>query len=291
VSAYGAPATLNPAGLATVGGAFTAGLTVGAATRMADATYRAEAGNFYLEMRAQGMDDLTSRVVSHAVGLFNMTAELTGEAAMTRVFRRELAHEVGAQVIDGLAKPTLGRALRQSAADFAVGVTGETATEIAQEVSNIVGEEVLRGAAGRDMRLATAEGQASIVDQLAGIALETLYGVGALASIGPAGGAIRGALRAQKAAASEKFFADLAKGVKSTKLAGRSPTALQRFLQAAIGDGPAETTYVAGESLRQAMQASDVTVAELDRLVPGAARRCRPRSSARAWPAPSSGKP
>ena len=259
------PQALTPEELFTVPGAFLTGATVGTSSVMALRMAQVEAGLQFREMRDLGVPENVAMPVSQIVGFINGVFEVVGAGMLTRPVRAELARAVSRRVAENLARPTVGRAAGRAAVRWAQGLGGEVLTEVAQEVTSFLGENV-----GLKMAsLASPEGRQPLVDRLGDIITETVKGTALLAVPGPSFGFYRDAQRARQAEQDARMFERLMARAAGAEVRKRNPAAYERFLGSTVREGVTDTVYVEAARLGEALQQLGLAPAEVDAIVPG----------------------
>ena len=265
------PQVLAPEEIFTVPAATFAGFTAGFTAKMAEQTYRMEAGNAYADMIKNGIDHRTAANVSAGVGLVNAGLEVVGLHFVAAPFKKALISEVTQEVTHRmLVKPTVGMAVSNFAKGYAKGVAGEVSTELLQEISNITGDEIARRISRPDMesKFATPEGRKELANQLADVFEATLKGMVLLGGVGP-GLQYRGEYARAKAAEKQVgFLEQLSAQSADSVLRERNPTAFENFVAAQAKDGPAENIYIDGSTVARILNQGGITIKDLENISP-----------------------
>jgi hypothetical protein len=227
------------------------GAAVGGAYGVAHYTFQVEAGNEYAELsqiRGQSGETIAEdekQNVSMGVGFINGLLETSGVELLASPFKQAAKKLFRQAAADAVVRPTMRAALARIGKSYVGVLAGETAQEVAQEVTSIFGDEIAKmGSDGQFDNLANSpEEREAAVKRLADIAAQTLAGTSVLAL---PGAAIHGAstvVDAHRAQRREQFFTALGEGVKESKTFQRLPEAMQAIVERATKDGPIENLY------------------------------------------------
>lgn len=248
-----AGSTVGPAGtLIGMKGGFQVGLAAG----FAGDTYQIESGSAYLELsrmlddQGQPIEEGTRQAIAAGVGAVNALLETGGVAMVAAPYRTVVRKFMRESVKDAFVRPTMRMALNDFGRSYIGALAGETGTEIAQELSNVIGEEIARsGSAGELSELLEDPAKReAMMQRLAGIAQQTAEG---MLLVGLPGAGIHGAstaYQARKASQREQFFLQLGEAVQGSKTFERLPDAMQAVVERATKDGPIETLYAPVET-------------------------------------------
>lgn len=246
------PQVATPEEIITVPAAASLGFSAGFGSGFMTDIFMVEGGHAYLELsqiRAEGGEQIpesTRRAGAAFVGITNAALEVTGIrlvaapwAAAAKKFFREGTKQA-------LLKPRVRAAAAAFGANYAKAVAGEVTTEVLQETTNILVEEIAKFASEGDFEtlMNSPDERDAAIERLLGIASETFRG---MALIGLPGATvnltadIRNVARAKK---NEEYFAALGEGVAGSKLTTRMPEKLQELVGRMTQDGPVENLYI-----------------------------------------------
>ncbi len=255
---------------ATIGG-FVAGMTA----KMAEQSYRIEAGQAYLDMIKDGVDKNIARNVSAGVGLVNATLEVVGVGYVAAPLKKALMQAVTEEVTKSLVKPTVKQATIEFGKNYGKAWTAETSTEILQEISNIAGEEIAKSMSKQEFesKINTPEGRQEIAQRLAAVFEEVGKGMALLAIPGAAINFRGDYKKAKEAQRQERFFSELASASTDSELRKRSPDVFHNLISEQAAASGVENIYVDGAKFAQSMRDANVTVEDLRKTMPAVAEQ------------------
>jgi len=263
------PQIATPEEIFTVPTAAIGAFFAGSAAKMGEQTYRIEAGSAYVDMLESGIDKDVAVYSSAGVGLVNAALELTGMHFIAAPFKKLLVKEATQGVARSLTKPTMRAAVRELGKDYIGAILGETSTEVLQEVSNVIGEEIGRSMSDMQNLVETEEGRKQIADRLTGIFEQVTKGM-ALLAIPGAGLHFRTEVkRVKDAEKNGTFFDSLSKGIDTSKVLERNPDAYHSFISNQAADAQVENIYIDGKVFAQTLNQHGIKAEELDQVVPG----------------------
>lgn len=244
---------VGPAGAAA---GFAGGFKVGLASGFAWDTFQIEGGSTYLQLsemlddRGEPIDEGTKQAIASGVGAVNALLETAGVAAVAAPYRTVVKKFMRESVKDAFTRPTMRAALNDFGRSYLGAIAGESGTEVAQELSTIIGEELARsGEAGELAELLEDPAKReAMIRRLASIAQQTAEG---MILVGLPGASIHGgtsAYQARKASQREQFFLTLGENVAQSQTFQRLPDAMQALVERATADGPIETVYAPVET-------------------------------------------
>lgn len=258
--------TLGPlgtaAGVASIVPAGVVGLTFG----FAKYTFQAEAGQAYLELsqirgdQGQPLDEDLKRNVALGVGIVNALFETTGAAIIAAPFRAAARQFLKASVKDAIVRPTMRTALGQFAKSYAGAIAGETTTEVLQEGSNVIGEELAKMGSDGTFKtlLNSAEEREQAMQRLADIAQQTASGMVLVGLPGASIHGASGAYAARRASRNEQLFLALGEGVTNSTTFKNLPESVQEIVKRATQDGPIENVYAPVEQFDTYFQSAKI---------------------------------
>jgi len=266
IAGQAGPQVALPEEAITVPAATALGFGAGLKSGFVADVYAIEAGHAYLELsRVQGrggeqIDEPTKRAAAAGVGLINAALEYLGVkliAAPWKAAARKFTTEAAKDV---LVTPTVRRAATEFGKAYASAVAGEVTTEVLQEGTNLLAEELAKMATdGEFDRLANSpEEREAAIERLFAIASETFRG---MALVGLPGASVNLAADVRdvsRARENQRFFEALGQTAEASKLRQRLPAKLQEFVAKATADGPAENVYIPVEAFATYFQGAAV---------------------------------
>ncbi len=242
-----------------------AGGALGATAGVVATTGQMEAGNLYLDLREEGVEDDVAIPVSVAGGFLNGVIEVVGMKIAAKPFQALAKRFMAEAVSKAVAQPTTRAALAAAGKGYILQVGTEASEEALQEVVIIAGEEIAKAASGIDSETGLRQATERVVDAF----VQGAMGSAILGGIGPGANLYVDLSRAANTERQQVFFEKLATAGKDSRLAKRSPEAYERFLEAQAKDGPAETIYVDGRTAQELFAQSGLTAAQLEEVLPG----------------------
>lgn len=236
-------------------------------------TYQLEGG---LELKAlidQGVPYEKAVKIASGVGMINSLIEMAGIKVLGDAVApalRGLTSKFVGKTAAALEKPSMQSALLGTAKSIGMGVGQEVVTETLQEVSSIAGEELGRvwGETGKEG--ITGD---EFFDRILEVAEMTAKGAGVLGALGAGPVMIGHMNRIAKAQQTQEFFenlSDLANQMEGAKL---SPGATKELVDNMAQNVNAGTIYIDGYAFRQVMAESNVTSEDLEKVLPGVAKK------------------
>jgi hypothetical protein len=242
-----------------------AGGALGATAGVVATTGQMEAGNLYLDLREEGVEDDVAIPVSVAGGFLNGVIEVVGMKIAAKPFQALAKRFMAEAVAKAVAQPTTRAALAAAGKGYILQVGTEASEEALQEVVIIAGEEIAKAASGIDSETGLRQATERVVDAF----VQGAMGSAILGGIGPGANLYVDLSRAANTERQQVFFEKLATAGRDSRLAKRSPEAYERFLEAQAKDGPAETIYVDGRTAQELFAQSGLTAAQLEEVLPG----------------------
>lgn len=269
------PQVALPEEIVTVPTAAIGGFFAGMTAKMAEQSYKIEAGSAYLDMIKDGIDRNVAVNVSAGVGLVNATLEVVGMGFVTAPIKNALIKEVTKEVSAALTKPTVRMAVTEFAKNYGKAWGGEVTTEILQEFSTIAGEEIARSISKPEMELkmATPEGRAELAKRIGEVFEEVGKGMAVLALPGASFNFRADIKRAAEAKRQGEFLDDLTKESADSVVRQRNPDAFENFIAAQAKDGPAENIYIDAQQLDNVLKQQGVSREQLAKVMPEAAEQ------------------
>lgn len=250
-----------------------AGATAQGAVGYASETFVTESGLSYLamsKMRGQNgemIDEDTKRHTAIAIGTVNAALELTGMGAIAAPFAQVAKRFTREVARDALVRPTMRLALARAGKAYATSIAGETATEVAQELSNITGETVAQWASNGQFAtiLNDADQREQMVTRLADIVEETAKGMLLVGFPGASVSLAADVVQARQAQAREQQFLQLAETIGQSKTEQRHAPAIDQILEGATAGTPLETAFLDVEPFVEYFQSQNKDPREIAR--------------------------
>ena len=269
------PQAALPEELVTVPTAAIGGFFAGMTAKMAEQSYRIEAGHSYLDMIDAGVDKNTAQYASAGVGLVNAGLEVVGLKYVAAPFKQALIRETTQQIAVSMTKPTTRMAVEEFAKNYGKAWTAEVSTELLQEVSAVAGEEIAKyySDGSFEQKLSTSEGRAEIAERFASVFESTAKAMTLLAIPG-ASIKFRGDLKSAKEAERQTlFFTELEKNAVDSKLRERAPDAYYDLIAQQAKQGNVENLYVDAAQFAQGMRVANVTIEDINKTMPDVAKQ------------------
>lgn len=270
LTAGGAGMLAGPGSPVSVPALAVGGLVAGTVAKMAEQSYRIEAGHSYLEMIEAGVDRNTAQYASTGVGLVNAGLEMVGVGLVAKPFKSALIRSVTEGVAESLKKPTMNVALRNFGVNYGLAVGGETVTELLQEGVSIAGTELakLAGPNKLESLLATPEGRKQISDRLVGTFEEVVKGMALLGLPGAGFNFRYDYNRAKNAEQQQRFFETLNAQAADSEVRNRNPAQYERFIQAQAQGTVVENIYIDAQQMVNVLRQSGLSTEQLSRVLP-----------------------
>jgi hypothetical protein len=246
-----------------------AGGALGATAGVITSTASMEAGNLYLDLRNDGVNDETAIPTAIAGGFLNGVIEVVGMKIAAKPFQALAKRLMSEAVSDAIKKPTMRAALAAAGKGYLTQVGAEGAEEALQETVIIAGEEIAKAIDGVDSETGMREAVGRVLESF----MYGAMGSSILGGIGPGANLLVDLRRASNSERQQKFFEGLTANNKDSRLAQRSPVGYERFLAAQANGTNAETIYVDGRIAQQVLAQSGVPVAQLEEIIPGIRER------------------
>lgn len=240
-----------------------------------------EGGNAYLDMIAQGYDHDAASAAALGIGIINGALEVAGLKVAAKPFQKIVARAAMDKLTDGLKQQTAGAALSTFIKDYGKTLAAETGVEAAQEVTNILGDEVARlSRPDLPSRFSSPQGRTEMAGQVWDAAAGAFAGMLPLAGVGPGARFLSDVSRAGAAQKRAEFFAQQNRNTEASNLAKRAPGEFADTVNAIAPEG-AKTVYVDGKTFADVLNQEDrdattsgqvvrrPAVEQLDQLIPG----------------------
>ena len=250
-----------------------AGGGVGAATGVVLTTAQMEAGLLYDELEQAGVDPETATTAAVIGGTINGAIELLGAKVAAAPFR-PLIRKLIADRVEALAMPTMRSAAKGFAKGYATQVGTETLEETVQEITAMATSEIAKAADGIDSETTWSDALTRITDA----AIGGFQGSLLLGGIGPGANAIVDTRRAKQTEAQQKWLDGLQERVAESKVRERNPNAFQEFVEKQVEGKPVATIYVDAEEAKGVLAQLNLTVSQVNAIVPGFAEQVRAES-------------
>ena len=272
-AAYGM--TSGPLAPATAtAGAFT-GFSVGFFGSMGINSAIREGGAAYGSMIEMGIDPAIARRWSTGVGMVNGALEVLSAGVLSQPFKAEAKRILTRKVAkDMLTRTTRTAAATRFALTYAKGLGSEVATEVAQEISNVLGESIARWEQ-QGIDPTTLKETDPFFERMSGIITETLRGMALLGLPGPLMQLRTDMKRARQGAFDKKWVESLGKQVEKSKTRPRNRRLFARFLEQLADGTDADRLYFDVKEFKAKMEAVGMTPAQLADIAPEVAGRLR----------------
>ncbi len=251
------------------GGAIT-GFLWGTTTGTAKEAFRIEAGHQYNSLIEMGISHETARNVGLAVGLVNGALEFTGVGFVAAPLKTALIRGLTKEVTKALVRPTLGGVIRQTARIGARNWATEVATEGAQELVNIAGEEFAQYFEKDEFEflIQSEKGRQQINQRLLAILEKVGTGMIPLAGLS-AGPTFYSGIRNVQTATKETAFIDSLTNLATTdKTKVRNPSAFQNYIQNVADGNDVPNIFVDAEVFNQQLKNNGITMDQLEAFSP-----------------------
>lgn len=249
----------GPGSVLTVPAGFVGGASVGMKTGMFEQAFITEAGNAYLDlMKVRGkngetLDPRAMYAAAAATGTLNATLEMVGLHFLAKPFAAAGKKFFSEGIKDAVVAPTVKRAILNFGKDYALGVGSEVATEVMQEGTNILTEELAKMATNGEFETlanSPAERDAAIV-RLLGIASETFRG---MVTVGLPGAALNLHQDVRHARHVQETLKTIDKIVEQVKLAQTNPEEVESLAKIAAEKAGIPTMTVSADAVFQYYQ-------------------------------------
>lgn len=233
-------------GGSAAGAKFGAEFGAGAAAFMAAAEM--EGGNAtlqFLTMRdAEGrrMDPRRARAGGFAVSVASGLLETAGFALITAPLASAARRLVVKDALkEALTVPTVRAAFVRGVTEYAKGVGGEVATEVAQQGTQLLAEQLATQSSNlQDGTAFDAVTYDRVKRELTDTFIQTLAGMALVGLPGPTLNTIGGIAEGRRAERDQAFIAALGPGAEAAKLRERAPTEFRGLIETLTKDGPVE---------------------------------------------------
>jgi hypothetical protein len=234
-----------------------------------------EAGAAYQDMIERGASPAVSKVVATGVGVINGALETFFLGAITAPVRKYITEKAAGVVAKELTKATTGDAAMGFFKNYVVAGLLEGGTEIAQEITAAVGEDIAAAMSdgNLEVKLKTEQGRAEIGERIGGVFVKTLKAMTLLGL--PVAGVNFAAdnIRAKEAARDAKFLTDLTDQSTDNPVRDRNPRAYETFIGEQAEGGKAENVYLDAEQVTNVLNQAGLSVAELEKVIPNIAEQ------------------
>ena len=130
----------GPQAAITLPAAFAFGMASGVMIQ----AFQIEGGNAYLDYKRNGFDEGTAINAARTVGAVNAMLEVTGFSLLTSPVKGFIKDRLRKGVAERMFRMTPGAATLRALKESSAATFGEIGTEVLQEASNMIGEEVSR---------------------------------------------------------------------------------------------------------------------------------------------------
>lgn len=235
------PQVALPEELATVPAAFILGFKASIAADFAAINI----GNEYANLVSLGVPRTTAQLTALGVGTVNTALDLGGFSLLTAPVRQALAKGAREAIVEGVVKPTIGKAAIKSAISLAKGAGGEIGTEMLQDVVSIVGEAAATGDPSRLDDMARRVGETG---------LKTAQAMVLIGTPGPIFQFHREVQRVKAAEQAQKSLDTMMAATANGKMHAENPVAFQKAVDAA---NPGTSYYIDGKTFAEVLAQRD----------------------------------
>ena len=230
-----------------------------------------EGGNMYLDLRDEHFDPTHARWISLGTGIASAGLEIWGGAIVSAPLRKYLSQRITRQVVKQLAKPSGRVALGHFLKSWAGRSGGEGLTEVAQQMSQILGREIAVLYDDREdinSRLTTLEGIRGVADELVMTFVRTMQGMVLVGGLTGAPTFISDVKKSQNAKRDEVFFNELENKVNTSKLKERSQEEFQNLTQTIGDEKGVSEIYVDSNAFVNSMRQAGITIENVEQVSP-----------------------
>src|SRR3990172_1768799 len=255
------------------------GALVGGVSGLARYTFMVESGQAYLELsqirgeEGETLDENAKQTAAIGVGVINAALELTGEALIARPYVLAARRFMRQTAKDLLVRPTMRSAMANFGKSYALAIAGETTTEVMQEMTNVVAEELAKTATRGDFTtvMRDPEQREAMVQRLADIADQVGKGMLLVGLPGAGVHVASSVVAARRAQTRADFYRALGEGVTESKTFQRLPEALRDVVARATRDGPLERVFIDQSVFFEYWQSKNADPREMARELWGSA--------------------
>jgi hypothetical protein len=247
------------------------GAKLGASVWASQDIYRMTAGQTYLDMLDKGINQSTAQYAAAGVGMINTALMMGGTKVATAPFAKALNAAMGEKLSEAMVRPTVARAMRSVAGEWALGSVEGGGAMALQTVVSQVGEDVAKSydKGQLDTVLSTPEGRS----EFAGRVVDSFVtGLTLTGLTGAAGSMLRLHVEAGKVAEaqrSQQFFESLSQNAADSEVRKRNPNAYENFVASQAKGTNAESVYVDGQKMAEVLNQSGLDPEQVERVLPG----------------------
>jgi len=280
--AYQAPeiATFGLGG-AAIGGSFggpagaAVGFGAGLKAGMVASTAKMEAGVAYGNLVEQGVDPDEAAYWAAGIGGINGMIELAGTKVLQKTLSPfinwAMSKAIRQVATQALVQPTVAGALTTAGKLYGLEMMMNGVEESSQDIVGILGEELAKLSDGIESEVTLSDAASRIADAfVAGVQGSVLLG-----AIGPGARLAYDTRRARQTQAQQQWLDGLQERVAKPKLRERNPNAFQEFVETQVEGKPVATIYVDAEEAKGVLAQLNLTVSQVDAIVPGFAEQVR----------------
>ena len=244
-------------------GLFGAGATAGGMAATAYQTSKIEEGHAFLEMLEQGIDEETAVNIATTVGAVNGLLELTGAIGWTKPIKDMVLKSFKQEMIKGLKDKTKAVAIKNTLKTWGKAIAFETSTEVAQEVSKMIGVDVGRHLQpGMDPKVYSEEGRSEMGSEIWHILDKTLKSMLLISSPGAALKLRQELKEVNQTENTSRAFKAMGDVSQNSEAMEKLPDEMKQAVEAATKDGPIETVYIQADKFEEYFQDGTTAVAE-----------------------------
>jgi hypothetical protein len=230
-------------------------------------TAQIEGGNAYLDYIEAGLGESEAKSSALMVGIVNGAVETALGKYALKPFTA-LGGKLGSKVMPKIFAPVTAKSgVGSFVKSYLVGMAGEIGTEVAQEISQIAGQELATAYSREelDSMISSPDGRQKIYDRVGAIMSKTAMSMAVLGLPGPMANFMVDMQRAESSKSDTQILKAIAQGVQDTKLAERNPELAKQFVERAQG-GAVPEVFIESDTLRSRLQAIDDQATEQGKL-------------------------
>ena len=228
-----------------------------------------EKGLAFAQFQELGLDRENSIIAARGVGAINASLESLGAGALLKRvpgFNKIMTDRAGDAMAKVFSAPTTKAALTRLTMQYGEGMATELVTEVAQETTLMLAQEVLKTQA-RDAGDTRPELDAITGDEFwetwKQTAIHTLYGTSIIGAAGPIMNFRADARRAHSARQQQQMWAALGEAADGSTTRTEANSAWQEFVSRVQKDGPLKEIRVDAEGWRTYWQSKEMDPVEM----------------------------
>jgi hypothetical protein len=240
-----------------------AGMGAGLVSHRAADVMRVEAGNHYADAIEMGIDPEVAHWTSLGVGVVNMGFELASDMLMVKPLTKAARTLFKQSAREAFQRKAVLEMAQDFASAYGIGLGAEIGTEMLQEISGMIGEEIGKALSDGDFENLTLE---EATDRLEEIAIKTFKSTALLAGVGPSVRLGVDLSEARKATKAREHMEKLHAEAQQSKLVERDPELAAEHGGAALREVGIDRVYVAADKLVEYAEKTGDAYAVFERL-------------------------